>query len=346
MTAACCSKINQKHMNGKTCSPSLAVTKDRSRSKFRRPCRNPNKLIAVDGKNSYAGDCDTNPFLEQSCRSTSACNSCCCRLGGSSATQKTKGQAIDPKTDAAASWMGRLKDLFVYCSDRYKALVKWTQPSRSVLCEINGKNSQTRCVDNNAIDAQSSRHPGVAISAETVRVHEDSPPNGFRCKCICNGDRSANAPETFNRHPPQELLPGSPDIASTSGRWSSTHGSFARCPAQAQDVDLRAVSTEVETNLNLDSCASDDCSDPSTPVGSAIGAVGYHNGNRSKWPRSYHRELPSGESAADRLVGLTLHCLILSLSIMAAVLLRWASGVLRFCFYLALHSAVYKGHIL
>ncbi|GFS06665.1 hypothetical protein ElyMa_001231100 [Elysia marginata] len=56
--------------------------------------------------------------------------------------------------------------------------------------------------------------------------------------------------------------------------------------------------------------------------------------------------MPYVESTVDRLVGLTLHCVILSLAVMAAVLTRWASRILRFGFYLALHSAVYNGSIL
>ncbi|GFR99654.1 hypothetical protein ElyMa_002797200 [Elysia marginata] len=60
----------------------------------------------------------------------------------------------------------------------------------------------------------------------------------------------------------------------------------------------------------------------------------------------YRYGMPYVESTADRLVGLTLHCVILSLAVMAAVLARWASRILRFGFYLALHSAVYKGSIL
>lgn len=64
----------------------------------------------------------------------------------------------------------------------------------------------------------------------------------------------------------------------------------------------------------------------------------------SRWRRC-SGEIPAFESPADRLVGLTLHCVILSLIVMAEKVTRWASRMFEFCFYLALHSAVYKGKI-
>ena len=66
--------------------------------------------------------------------------------------------------------------------------------------------------------------------------------------------------------------------------------------------------------------------------------------SNSKWPPC--RYGPFGaETPVDRLVGLTFHCVILCLVVMGTKLTRWASGVLKFFFYLTLHSAIYKGRV-
>ena len=232
---------------------------------------------------------------------------------------------------------------FYYFRTRAQALM-WTSPGRSVLYGINDRENPITFLDNKAGNAKGRCGPGFDknVSAGTADVNRDLCDSFF--DIIGDDNLSENAQAPINCNSSHCSLSGSPDIFSTPEKWIYSRGSSSRWPAQRQSVHVMPRKLNAPF-LDSNSCACHDYRNHSKAADSAMTAAGYHNRKPSRRFRSHHREFPYRESSADRLVGLTLHCVILSLAVMAVVLARWASEVLKFVFYLAVHSAVYKGHI-
>ncbi|GFN85152.1 hypothetical protein PoB_001165800 [Plakobranchus ocellatus] len=130
--------------------------------------------------------------------------------------------------------------------------------------------------------------------------------------------------------------------------WFHLQRNGHESPTENRDLQVNSdISKSSSTNLDLNTTYPID-NNPKKAVSiqckPALGLCRCCHNISPRWPLCQYRN-GCVETQADRLVGLIFHCVILSVAIMAVVLARWTTEVLKFFFYLALHSAVYKGRI-